>query len=77
MRVRSATNLNWRCAHCACEPKSGRARCVRATQKKVATHALEISVPVRPKEVYTDRLVTNSYRINKNFDQECRKDVLL
>ena len=25
---------------CACEPKSGRARCVRATQKTVATHTL-------------------------------------
>ena len=25
---------------CACTPKSGRARCVRATQKTVATHAL-------------------------------------
>ena len=25
---------------CACEPKSGRARCVRATKIKVATHIL-------------------------------------
>ena len=27
---------------CACAPKSGRARCVRATQKTVATHTLPI-----------------------------------
>ena len=27
---------------CACAPQSGRARCVRATQKTVATHTLEI-----------------------------------
>ena len=26
---------------CACAPKSGHARCVRATQKTVATHTLE------------------------------------
>ena len=36
VRVRSATTSNWRCA-----PKSGRARCVRATQKRVTTHTLE------------------------------------
>ena len=29
---------------CACAPKSGRARCVRATQKTVATHTLHFSV---------------------------------
>ena len=28
---------------CACGPKSGCARCVRVTQKMVATHALEKS----------------------------------
>ena len=33
------------CAHtCACAPKSGRAMCVRATQKKVATHALGLGL---------------------------------
>jgi hypothetical protein len=32
---------NWSARTCACEPRSGRARCVRATQKTVATHPLE------------------------------------
>ena len=32
--------------NCACGPKSGCARCVRATQKTVATHALLISFTV-------------------------------
>ena len=31
---------------CACAPKSGRARCVRATQKTVATHTLLMVHPV-------------------------------
>ena len=31
---------------CACAPKSGRARCVRATQKKVATHTLHINYTI-------------------------------
>ena len=33
---------NWGARTCACEHKPGRARCVRATQKKVATHTLHI-----------------------------------
>ena len=47
VRVRSATTSNWRCtsAHtCACAPKYGRVRCVRATQIKVASHTLQIRV---------------------------------
>ena len=33
----------WGAHTCACAPKSGRARCVRATQKRVATHTLTIT----------------------------------
>ena len=33
---------------CACAPKSGRARCVRATQKKVATHTLQRDSDLAP-----------------------------
>ena len=33
---------NWSARTCACEPRSGRARCVRAKQKTVATQPLDI-----------------------------------
>ena len=40
VRMQSVTTSNGGVHTCACAPKSGRARCVHATQKKVATHPL-------------------------------------
>merc|ERR1719189_3521910 len=43
---------------CACGPRSGHARCVRATQKMVATHAL-VKSPMKNSELIFNPLPTD------------------